>query len=358
MVSWQLFLWTVLYGLFGSVAETSGSYNSLPPQADKIKTTGGETGAPVEDGMIIGKGQLASDELRIATGEASGALTPMAADLTIEEILGNRPLASVEAWIATDECPVTSLECGDLTVEEETQQTNRGKCASCRSCCNGVVFGCCRRCRFRHCSCGVLRRCCVAGKRLLFIVINPALVSLAIAALIAAWPWAKRVLFIEHGFGRPFGEAVQKLGNATPIVATVVMSASLGRAVRAMCGAVENASDKSMRAMPKWAGVVLIANRLMFVPVLGLAVMLLMEWTLASSSKPLLSITMRTVILLELASPAANNCIVLCQRFGLAKLAEDLAAAYAPMYLICLLTVPAYLSIGLYIFSNVPLHST
>lgn len=345
MLAWQIFLWTVVYGLFGSVVEKSGSY-SLPPQAEKIRTSAGQVEQPLEEGEIIGKGQRASDELRIATGEDSLALSTMAVDLTIDEILGDREDARIPSG---DGSVATGAMDVDLTLQEKevdgTRKYQAWRCFGCschRRCC----------CRVRACSCSVVRRCCIACKRGFCMVINPALVSLAIAISIASWPWAKRFLFIDNGFGRPFGEAVQKLGNVVPIVATTVMSASLGRAVRAMCGSVQNDADKGTRGIPRWAGVVLIANRLMFIPALGLAVMLVMEWTLGGTSKPLLNNTMRTVILLQLASPAANNCIVLCQRFNLSKLAEDLATVYAPMYLICLLTVPAYLSIGLYIFNS------
>lgn len=92
-----------------------------------------------------------------------------------------------------------------------------------------------------------------------------------------------------------------------------------------------------------------VACRLILIPALGLVAMIGIEQVFAGEA-PLISTPMRAVILLQLASPSANNVIVLCQRLGLANLAEDLATIYVPMYLLCLLTVPAYLSIGLYIF--------
>jgi predicted permease len=185
-------------------------------------------------------------------------------------------------------------------------------------------------------------------------VLNPALIALAIAVSISMWPQAKAFLFTGTSFGRPFGDAFQKLGASTPVVATIVMSASLGRAVRAMCKSASTESDgtsviRRQSMIPRWATALLVATRLVVLPCIGLAAMYLIERCFAGTM-PTLSPAMRAVVLLELSSPAANNCVVLCQKLDLPNLAEDVAAAYVPMYLLCLITVPAYLSIGLYIF--------
>merc|ERR1712137_183010 len=90
--------------------------------------------------------------------------------------------------------------------------------------------------------------------------------------------------------------------------------------------------------IPRWAGSVTIALRLIVLPALGLVIMLSIEPIVPSILTPV----MRAVVILNWASPAANNAVVLCQRVGLGDLAESLAAMYVPMYLLCLLSVPAY----------------
>merc|ERR1712159_769497 len=102
----------------------------------------------------------------------------------------------------------------------------------------------------------------------------------------------------------------------------------------------EDRATVTSQSTPRWAAALAVALRLLILPGVGLLGMLAVEPFFPYQLSPV----MRAVVVLNWASPAANNCVVLCQRMGLGELAECLAAMYVPMYLLCLITVPSYMS--------------
>merc|ERR1712228_698567 len=104
------------------------------------------------------------------------------------------------------------------------------------------------------------------------------------------------------------------------VTGAILISASLGRAMRVSqdqsnCDDIVEVGD----VVPGWAAFIVYFVRLILVPAMGLGAMAFMERLPGGNPMPL-NATMRVVVALELASPAASNSIVLLQRLGLASL--------------------------------------
>lgn len=300
-IAWQIVLWTILYSLFQSAASDLKGY-SAAHAVENVAIS------KVPEPMRVG---ASSEKVASAALQIAEAVDPEAQDSTAS----STDLQHVHVEFQGFADPASSAW--------------RRRCSHCGSC------GRCCRSLFR----------CSAN------LVNPALVGLFVSVLVAAVPPLQVALFDGQGPLRSMGDAIQKLGNVVPVLATLLVSASLGRALRAMRDKQKNGDEKELaeqdpHSVPRWAGLLLIFLRLLFLPVLGLAVMLLVEPLFAGLIPPI----MRAVIVLNWASPAANNSVVLCQRMGLGSLAESLAAMYVPMYVLCLFTVPTYVSVGMYFF--------
>merc|ERR1739844_462059 len=114
------------------------------------------------------------------------------------------------------------------------------------------------------------------------------------------------------------------------------MASTLGRSVFAP-KADENGRPLAANAdrVPRWAMTLTIVIKLLLLPAVGMAAMIGLESLPGGSPLPLNS-TMRAVVVLNLASPAASTVIVILQNLKLGSLAEGVVSIYVPMYLTCL----------------------
>eukprot|EP00445_Apocalathium_hangoei_P016295 CAMPEP_0203894138 /NCGR_PEP_ID=MMETSP0359-20131031/37131_1 /ASSEMBLY_ACC=CAM_ASM_000338 /TAXON_ID=268821 /ORGANISM="Scrippsiella Hangoei, Strain SHTV-5" /LENGTH=407 /DNA_ID=CAMNT_0050816393 /DNA_START=184 /DNA_END=1408 /DNA_ORIENTATION=- len=190
------------------------------------------------------------------------------------------------------------------------------------------------------------------------LIVNPVLCALAAAVAVAASPTLQSALFVDNDNPlRTLGDALSHTGAVVPVFGAMLLSASLGRAMRAQSqqrDSSDGASSAGLEVVPWWATSVVILVRLLLVPGLGLCADVLLKGIPGGSPFPL-NKTMRVLVMLEFASPSATISIVLCHSLGMGDLAESLATMYVPMYAVSLVTVPIWLSTALIDFDDISL---
>lgn len=174
-------------------------------------------------------------------------------------------------------------------------------------------------------------------------IVNPALCSLALSMVIVAIPSLQRAMFErEVGIFSCVANAIETFGSIVPVIAALLLSASLGRSIRSSRDRAAGERTELV-AVPTWAVITVIVIRLVVVPFAGLVALFVFNEGFPVDG------TMRLVIGLQLGSPGATVTIVMCQQLGMISLADSLAGLYVPMLLFCFFTVPVWLSAALYL---------